>query len=550
MGTDQIFAALGGPVQLAALDVAPTSALRFVLIWIISGLALAGLSERRLRQQVMGLWCRTVFPVLLGLVFLGIPWGAHKQFPQWWDRWWTHALPVCTLLLGLALWLLPQGARLSWSGMWDFRYPLTTPESETAREKTGETPSATLSAPGERQLAVPRQTRLRLLGYLMLLVGLAGTAIPTMVVSSPHAYPDWVRSNGFLLGVTGFFVILYGGKILVLARSRRERDFPSLPVREDAWVGALLWLAAWLCCLAGMAMTFGAMPVMLDARSRPWWATFIAFPLMLIGGLVFTQGRKTFLRARRHRARIIPSPRILEAGSYVLYLRPFDADQHQTAMQQDVMPGSVGGVTGFVLSGRSAEEQIADALRPVGPLIAVGAPGERQPHVGAVRMYLPKKPDKAWQEPVRQLMRRSRLTVLTLGTSEGTMWELNQALNLLSPQRLILVIPSIGKEDYERIRTEIDATRHPNKPTTSGSSTTSRLPAPRLPDCPSWLAPDHREPVQGIIHFAADWTPTVTNVMKTHQDPRLNLFTALLPSLKPAFTALEEHEQRTGQHCC
>jgi len=428
VGTDLIPDALAGPVQQAALEVAPTSALRWVVVSIISGLALAGLSERRLRQQLTGFWCRTIFPLLLVLVSLGIPWGAHKQFPQWWDRWWTYALPVSTLLLGLTLWLPQQGARLSWHGLWDFRYPLTTPESETARENAGETPFVTLSAPGERQLAVPRQTRLCLLGYLMLLVGLAVTGIPTMVVTNPYAYPDWLRSNGFLLGVTGLFLMGYGRKILILARSRREHDFPSLPVREDTWVGALLWLAAWLCCLAGLTLTFGATSVMLDPHPHPWWVTFIEVPLMIIGGVVFTQGRKMFLRARRHRARIIPSPRILKAGSYVLYLRPFEDDQRQTAMQEHVLPGAAGGVMGFVLSKRSAEEQIADALRPVGPLIAVGAPGERLPHVGAVRMYLPKEPNEGWQEPVRQLMRRSRLTVLTLGTSEGTMWELAQAL--------------------------------------------------------------------------------------------------------------------------
>jgi hypothetical protein len=510
-----------------ALDVTPTSALRSVLIWGVSMLALVGLSGRRLRQQLAGLLFQTAFPVLLAVVFVAIPWGASKEFPQWWERWWTYALPVATLLLAVVFWLPQQGARLSWFGWWDFRYPLTTPHSETAREEAGEALSVTPGAPGERPLAVPRQTGLRLLAYLLLLVGLAGTCVPTMVLSHRDSYPQWLVSNGFLLGVTGLFVMGYARKVLVLARTRRERDFPSLPVSEKTWVGALLWSAAWLCCLAGVTMTLGAMSVMMGSADHLWWATYIAFPLMIVGGAVFTQGRKTFLRARRHRARIIPSPRILGAGSYTLYLRPFDDDRRRTAIHDIPLPGAVGGLS-LVLSGRSAEEQIADVLRPVGPLIAVGAPGERLPHAGAVRMYLPKTPKEAWQEPVRQLMRRSRLTVLTLGTSEGTMWELAEALRLLPPQRLVLFLPSMDGDDYERIRAEIGS---------------------RLPPGPPWLAHSHREPVQGVIHFDADWTPTLTPVMSTRHNQRWNLFVALLPGMKAALTSLSEHEGRTGRHC-
>lgn len=164
-------------------------------------------------------------------------------------------------------------------------------------------------------------------------------------------------------------------------------------------------------------------------------------------------------------------------------------------------------------------------------------------------MYLPRTPKEAWQEPVHQLMRRSRLTVLTLGTSEGTMWELAEALRLLPPQRLVLFLPSMDKGDYERIRTEIDATPHLNRTTTPGAYPSPRLPGSRLPPCPPWLDRSDWEPVRGVIHFDADWTPTLTPVMSTRGDPRRNLFVALLPGMKAALTSLGEHERRTGWHC-
>jgi hypothetical protein len=264
---------------------------------------------------------------------------------------------------------------------------------------------------------------------------------------------------------------------------------------------------------------------MMKPVGRAWWETFVALSVMILGGFVFTQGRRTFLRARRHRARLIASHRHLNAGSFVLYLRSFEADERQKALHEVPLPGMQGGLLGFVLSGRSAEEHIADVLAPVGPLVAVGAPGERLPHVGAVRMYLPSSSDEAWQEPVRRLMQRSRLTVLTLGSSEGTMWELAEAMRTLPPHRLILFVPAMDRAEYQRISQE----------------------SPRLPAAPTWLASYRREALQAVITFAEDWTPTLTHVMETRGNPRWNLFTALVLALKPAFATLESYEKRTGR---
>ncbi|WP_433274079.1 hypothetical protein ACQPZF_20745 [Actinosynnema sp. CS-041913] len=408
----------------------------------------AGPAGRQRRQRLIGLLCKTLFPLLLVAIFMAVPLTAGIHFPQWWDRWWAYVVPAGTVLLGMALWLRHQGERIAWRGEWDFARPPTTPRAGTAGD------GDVSAAPGDRRLFVPRRPGLRLLGYLM-------------------------------------------------------------------------WVVAWLCCLAGMASTLGGMTLAMEARAHPWWVMGVATGLLYLGGLVVTQGRKTFVRARRRRARVIPGPHIPQAGSYVLYLRSFGDDQRRKSVHEIPGSGFAGVSIGLLISGRSVEEQIADTLRPVGPLIAVGAPGEQLPHTGAARMYLPDGPDGAWQEPVRRLLSRSRLTVLTLGTSEGTMWELTESLRRLPPQRLVLLLPPMGDADYEHIR----------------ASTTARLPAR-----PGWLTSDDLEPVQGVVHFAADWTPTATPVLKTHGNPLVNVFSALLPALTPAFHALDEHEQRSGRH--
>ena len=62
---------------MTSMDLSPQSVLRFVLIWAVAMLALSGLSERRIRQQLVGMLCRTVLPLLLiGLVMARFGWRA------------------------------------------------------------------------------------------------------------------------------------------------------------------------------------------------------------------------------------------------------------------------------------------------------------------------------------------------------------------------------------------------------------------------------------------------------------------------------------------
>ncbi|MCY1136970.1 hypothetical protein OWR29_03105 [Actinoplanes sp. Pm04-4] len=489
------------------MDLSPESVLRFVLVSAVAMLALSGLSERRMRQQIVGMLFRTVFPLLLAGVVTAMVVLTANRYPQWWDRWWRYVVPLSTLIFGVALWLPQRGQRLSWSGHWEFRDPAQGP------------------ATGAGGLTRPPQTGLRLLGYLIILIGLGLTAVPTLVLQRPDITPDWVEPNGFLIGVTGFFGILYGGKTLKLARNRQARELLSRPIRGDVWRGSLLWIAAWLCCLAGLTLTIGGLVLMMRPGDLAWWQTFLTLCTIVAGGAVFTRGRRVFLRARRHRSRLVPDHRQLEAGSYVLYLRSFEEDERQTALHEVPLPGLSGGAAvGFLVSGRSAEEHVAEILRPVGPLVAVGAPGERLPYVGAARMYLPLA---GWQGPVSELIRKSRLTVLTLGTSAGTMWELAESFRLLPPHRLVLFIPALTRTDYERIRAA----------------------APRLPECPEWLDAGYRTVIQGVIYFDADWTPAVAPVLDDSGNVTANLFTAMMPALLPAFAALEQYEKETGVLC-
>ncbi|WP_141666394.1 hypothetical protein [Streptomyces avermitilis] len=314
--------------------------------------------------------------------------------------------------------------------------------------------------------------------------------------------------------------------------------------------GLGIWLAGWPCSLGALGLAFwGTHYMLVTPITSSAQGLFIL--LAPIGVSVFNRSRKLFLIGRRHLGMVISSPKFLRSGSYVLYLRSFEDDKKRSKLQNQVWPsgglphpdGLTGGAIGLVTSSRDEEEHIADAMSPVGRLVAVGAPGEILPFAGAVRMYLPKA---SWKQPVRQLMEQARLVTLTLGSSPGTIWELSESMRILPPQRLLLILPGVmSKEEYETIREEIERALRVLPESDRNQTWRSEIP-PSLPDYP--LEKPEANPVIGLIHFSADWEPTFTRTPVT-SSPWQNLFTQLTRGLRPAFDQLASHEEKTGRRC-
>ncbi|MGI5466347.1 hypothetical protein [Streptomyces sp. CA-132043] len=312
--------------------------------------------------------------------------------------------------------------------------------------------------------------------------------------------------------------------------------------------GIGLWLAGWPCCLMALGLSFwGAHQLLSEPAS---WMSGVFLTLTPMGVYAFSRSRRLFLKGRRHLKLPLASPNVLRPGSYVLYLRSFEDDKARSTLQKQFLtsangmpPDVMGGLIGLVTSSRDEEEHIADALRPVGSLVAVGAPDEVLPFAGAVRMYLPKN---SWQEPVRDLMVRARLVTLTLGSSAGTVWELAEAMRTLPPQRLLLIVPGMMRAaEYETLR-KGNETALRALPESSRNHTWKSDTLPSLPD----RVADQRslDPVAGVIHFSADWEPTFTPMPRT-DFPWQNLCTGLIRTLSPAFQQLVSHEEKTGRHC-
>jgi hypothetical protein len=92
------------------------------------------------------------------------------------------------------------------------------------------------------------------------------------------------------------------------------------------------------------------------------------------------------------------------------------------------------------------ERQLVNMLKSVGPVVAVGRPGDGVPRLGAARLYLA---DSEWQPAVSDLMGKANLVVLVAGPGGGLRWELTQCVRLVDPARLMVVTPAARNQFFE-----------------------------------------------------------------------------------------------------
>ncbi len=166
--------------------------------------------------------------------------------------------------------------------------------------------------------------------------------------------------------------------------------------------------------------------------------------------------------------------------SPVLFLRGFAADRDDFLSRWIKRPASLAGWRKD--DGVTHEEKLVHALRSVGPVVAIGRPGETLQTLGASRLYVN---DADWRVTVERLASDAALTVIQLGDSPGLWWELEHALKTLPPERLLLYLPASHEN---RAGEAYRAFRHRAQ---------SLLPRPLPPDCAH----------AAFIAFGPDWRP-------------------------------------------
>jgi ABC-type nitrate/sulfonate/bicarbonate transport system permease component len=108
----------------------------------------------------------------------------------------------------------------------------------------------------------------------------------------------------------------------------------------------------------------------------------------------------------------------------ILYLRSFSKDE---------------GISSF-LGGHTPEQSLAMAVLPLGPLVAIGQPGETLPPAGAARLHV--VDHDHWKTVVENLASVSQFVVLRIGQSEGFWWELKHLFATCEPEKVLIFLPA------------------------------------------------------------------------------------------------------------
>jgi hypothetical protein len=229
--------------------------------------------------------------------------------------------------------------------------------------------------------------------------------------------------------------------------------------------------------------------------------------IAIIGSLFALPGVLFLIRSRKYRS--LSANEVLENDPRppVIYLRSFKDDKG-AGHPLGIFRGSNikyfwHWIFGFYngpheLMGRSEEEILAQVLGTVGPVVAIGRPGEKLPQLGAARVYVE---DAVWQEKVHEFLDRAALVVLRLGKTEGFWWEVEQSASRLDPRRLVFLVP-LNRARYEEFRTRAEKYFPKGLPAYS-SSPLRRIFGKRV---------DGK--VRGLIYFKPDWTPVFVNLYK------------------------------------
>jgi len=141
-----------------------------------------------------------------------------------------------------------------------------------------------------------------------------------------------------------------------------------------------------------------------------------------------------------------PDPaRVIEADTRppVLYLRSFRDD----GKEADIL------MSASSLKSQTAEEQLERLLqKTVGPVLAIGKPGEVLAQIGAARVYVE---DERWQEVVGRLMQAASLVVLRMGDTPGILWELERVRREVPPEKVLLLLPFSDWQSYEAVEQKV-----------------------------------------------------------------------------------------------
>ena len=158
----------------------------------------------------------------------------------------------------------------------------------------------------------------------------------------------------------------------------------------------------------------------------------------------------------------------------VLYLRSFKSDE-------SVWRGWVD----YYFKNGTAEGALVRVMRAIGPVVALGPPGEKLPPFGAARFHIG---HDNWQSLVKAVEVEAALVVLRIGLTESFWWEVKYLTETSAPEKIVIYLPP---QDHREVYSQFC------------SKVNDILPKP----LPARLADNAL-----IVSFGPDWSPRQTDV--------------------------------------
>lgn len=203
---------------------------------------------------------------------------------------------------------------------------------------------------------------------------------------------------------------------------------------------------------------------MLPSGQKDRISSIVGLSLYSIAFIFAALLARSIRRARRHIARTGEKALAKDRRPPVVYLRSF-AEEAKIARE---------------------EEDLARILSQIGPVVAVGRPGEALPPLGASRFYVP---DDDWQSFVAGLLQQASLVLVLAGRTTGLVWEMKQCRQFVDPRRLVVLVPT-DKGSYQKFREHLSAA------------------GLRLPEYPNaWQARFRTKKLGGIVIYNEVWEP-------------------------------------------
>lgn len=229
-----------------------------------------------------------------------------------------------------------------------------------------------------------------------------------------------------------------GASVSTLAKQRRGgNSSPRLPAKRP-WLAAAIVLAAIGLYYVATPLIDGAGHLDESDQRRAWTLVITLMAFAVVGAMHYLQPNIDTLLASDTRPPIV-------------YLRSFADDRSSFS---GWMPNYSAQMA---LLDYSLESRLAHYFSRSGPFIAIGKPGDKSIHLGAIRAQLS---DSEWQDKVIDWLDRAQLIVVMVGTSKWLAWELDQILSRGYASKSMVLLPDVRGFWFTRGRRREERVNH------------------------------------------------------------------------------------------